>query len=361
MAWLKRNLGLAITGVISLALLGFATYYLLMKKATADEATTKLQEATERLQTLVNRKPGVSQENIAAAKEDQKKIEGFLAELKHFFVTPSYPTQITGREFGVHLFEKVNELRREAKEAGVTLPADFQFSFSSQMKVPNIATNALAALAAQLAEIESICKVLFHAKIHELQAVKRASVTSDETAGFGDFLSVKGDTNEYAIITPYDVKFKGFSADLGNVLEGFIKAENCITVRDLVVQRVDAAATNTESSSYMPMQNNPYLRYGMRGMTPEMAGRYGRYGMRPPPQAAPVNPTPQTPSRGPATLQDEHQLEITLSLLTVRNNLSGKVPPKEAAPVMADPNAVSPIFPGAPAPPTAEAGTEPAE
>ncbi len=360
MNWLKRNLGLAISGVISLALLGLASYFLLMKKATADEASTKLQEATERLQTLVNRNPGASVENIAAAKEDQKKIEGFLADLKHFFVTPSYPTQITSRDFGVHLYQKVNDLQQGAKAAGVTLPADFQFSFASQMKTPNIPTNALGALAAQLAEIESICNVLFQAKIHELQSVKRASVTSDETAGIGDFLTAKGDTNEFTIITPYDVKFKGFSGDLANVLEGLIKAENCIAVKDLVIQRVDAAQTNEEAMTSMPMQSymNPMLmqRYGMRGMPPGLASRYG-LGMRPPP-ITPVTPPAAIPARGPATLHDEHQLEITLSLLTVRNNLTGKVP--KAAPPPPDPMTMqSATFPGAP--PTAEQpGTEPA-
>src|SRR5437870_4168596 len=121
MVWLKRNLGLVISGVISLALLGFATYYLLMKKTTADEASTSLKTATEELQRLISRNPGVSPENIAAGKEDQKKIETFLAEVKHFFIAPSYPTQINNRDFGVYLYEKINNLRRAAKASGVTL------------------------------------------------------------------------------------------------------------------------------------------------------------------------------------------------------------------------------------------------
>ncbi len=353
MAWLKRNLGLVITGVISLGLLGLATYYLLMKKASADDASTKLQAATEQLQSLVNRNPGVSVENIAAAKQDQKKIEDFNAEVKRFFVPPSYPTQMNNRDFGVHLYDKINELRRGAKAAGVTLPADFQFSFASQMKVPNIASSALAPLAVQLAEIESICKVLFHAKIQELEAVRRPSVTSDETAGIGDFLSTKADTNEFTIVTPYDVKFKAFSGDLANVLEGLIKSVNCIAVSNIVVQRADAVQTNSETSYYNPMTSqggsaSPYSRYGMRGMSREMMMRYG---LRPPPQTPQATPSPQPSTTKSGVIQDEHQLDITLSLVTVRNNIGGKVP-KAPPPAPLDPAAQAPLPPtGAVAPP----------
>jgi len=358
MAWLKRNLGLVISAVVSLALLGLATYYLLTKKATADEASANLEKATQELKRLVTRNPGVSKENIAEAKEDQKKIEVFLEEIKQFFVTPSYPTQLNNREFGVLMLSKTGDLRRIAKSSGVTLPQDYQFSFASQVKSPNIPSNAVETLALQLAEIESICHVLFRSGLHELNNIRRQPVTPDETAGATEFLTAKGVTNEYTIIAPYDFVFRGFSGDLANVLQGLIKASNCVVVRDIVVQRADSAEVEeaeTQTYSYgptpMPGSANPYARYGLRGMGPGMSPELARrYGLRP----SPVTPAPAPPQPtgkgGSSTVQDEHLLKITLSLETVRVRPPGLI--VKAAP---PPSPLVPLDPSAPPP---EPGTE---
>jgi len=133
MASLKRNYGLFISSLISLALLGFAGYYLLIRKASADDASDKLEKATGELKRLYGRNPFPNTENINAAKQDEKRAETFSEEVKRFFNPPPYPTQLNNREFGIRLAGTVNQLQRMASASGVKLPKDdYQFSFESQ-------------------------------------------------------------------------------------------------------------------------------------------------------------------------------------------------------------------------------------
>src|SRR5262249_11483920 len=159
-------------------------------------------------------------------------------------------------------------------------------------------------------EIDSICKVLFNSKIHEVIGIKRSPITSDETAGTDDFLTTKPQTNDWTVVMPYDVTFKGFSGDLANVLDGLIKASNCVVVRDIVVKQADAQTG--EETTAMPVYTMPIPSQGPGSamnryrMSPEMMRRYGLGGMRGM-QPTPATPPPPT-TRGPGVLQDEHLL-----------------------------------------------------
>ncbi len=350
MAWLKRNLGLVIAGVVFVAILAVAVVFLLSKKTAADDASLKLDERTEQLKTLGGRNPGLTSENITAAKDDQKKIEEFLKELKHSFVTPSYPTQLTSREFGVLLDTTVNGIRRAAQRSGVQVEKDYKFSFDVPSKSVKTPQSAFESLAIQLVEAESICNAMVQAKVNAIKRVRRAAVTSEESAGADDFVDAKITTNEWTIVSPYEVTFTGFSGDVGNVMEGLIKAKNCITVKNVVVERGDAASTENAAAGGNPggeptTAANPYSRYGMGGgMSPSLAMRYG---MRPRPVQPEAAPTPQAaPTTGPRVLQDEKLLKVTLTLETIRLNPTGKASKPaadapDAAPII-DPSAQTP-------------------
>jgi hypothetical protein len=366
MAWLKRNVGLVVSGLISLGLLGFATYYLFVKKAEADEASAKLQQATDELNRLVNRTPGVSPDNITEAKGDQQKIEKFTEAIKHFFVPPPFPKEVNNRDFGILLDRTLSELRHTADQADTKLPLkDYKFSFASQATAPNIALASLEPLAAQLLEISTICNVLFGAKVNALDAVKRSPVTSDETAGMTDFLTAKPETNEWTVITPYEVTFKGFSGELAQVLHGFAKTSNCIIVKNIVVQRADAPVetpvtdTSAAGAATPPAGADPYARYGMggmrmrmggaRGMSPDLARRYGL-----PSAGAPAEAPQQSQTkRNPAVVRDEQLLRVVLTLETVRLKPVTKT---SAAPAPRTPRSAPPAD-GA-ATPTPADGTE---
>ena len=104
MVWVKRNLGLVIGGVVALALLVVAVVYLLGKRGEDQTVTDELTTATTRYQELLNRPvhPGDDQgkvNNIDLAKDEVRRLEGFLVDVKGRFGTSSVPTNISNREF----------------------------------------------------------------------------------------------------------------------------------------------------------------------------------------------------------------------------------------------------------------------
>ena len=85
MAWVKRNLGLVIGGVVALALMGFAGYFLWAKIQEDNDVTAQLQEQTQQFQTLLNRPllpRGGKVDNIELAKEENKRLDAQNAELR---------------------------------------------------------------------------------------------------------------------------------------------------------------------------------------------------------------------------------------------------------------------------------------
>lgn len=332
MAWIKRNLFFVIGGLIALGLMGLAGFFLYTKMQSNQAVTEELDKSTRELDRLVKRDPHPGSDqmnNIGAAKVEAKKLEAFVGDLKRFFPVAPYTktNQITSREFRAKLDTTVHELQRNAEIAGVKLPDDYWFTFDAQKKAMTFAPGVVEGLATQLDEIKSICEILFDAKVIKLTSMRRVPVATEDT-GFEDFLSDrKAVTNEFSIVTPYEVTFQGFSSELAHFLEGIVKSTNCFVVKNVATDDAQSEAP-TSPDSTIPYDRysggeqrgpvNPYARYGgaMGGMrpgmmSPEMARRYG-FG-------APLAPTPAStrPSR-PGVLVDEKPLRITISVDAVK-------------------------------------------
>src|SRR3989441_12101988 len=100
MNWLKQNLFLVVGGVVALALLGFAIYFLLTRKSMVDEVTAELNTRTEEWKQLVAGDPYPNQESIERAKGEQKKLAEFLDQTRKFFVpVASFPTNLDDATF----------------------------------------------------------------------------------------------------------------------------------------------------------------------------------------------------------------------------------------------------------------------
>src|ERR1041384_174019 len=99
MNWLKKNLGLVVGGTIALCLLGFAIYFLLTSKQTVDEVTGQLTGETEKLKALTTRDPYPNQENIEAARKEQKKLAAFVQDSRRFFVPVADFTNVESSAF----------------------------------------------------------------------------------------------------------------------------------------------------------------------------------------------------------------------------------------------------------------------
>jgi hypothetical protein len=322
MAWLKRNLGLVIGGAIALVLLGVAGFYFWNNYKHDQEITEQLDQTTDKFKGLLNRPlhPGGERgkvDNIQLVREENKRLDGFLQEVRAKFGKREIPTNMSNRDFRALLDNTIHELQRAADSLGITVPGkkDYWFTFApekSAVEFKNIDT-----LTHELMDVKDLCDILFSAKISDLVGIKRVPASSDENNGTDFLTDKKASTNEFVVVTPYELRFQGFSSELARVLERMIAAKRCFVVRNVAV---DKAPSPEEAAAAAAATPNPMDRY--RGMSPY--GRYGPMMQQPPPQVA------QRPNRPPGVLLDENKLLMVLQVDAVR--LKEAPAPKTAAP-----------------------------
>ncbi len=320
MAWVKRNLFMLVGGIIALALLGVAGWYLYDSIQTDNDVAAQLQTATDDLKALVERDPHPGNErvdNIGAAKAEVKRLAALKKDLQAFFAVANLGSTNQARlnpaQFKVLLDNTIDELERTSKKYSVTLPQQYAFSFSSQRKKVEFAKDSLEVLATQLEDIKTIANIVFAARVKQLTSFRRSPVADDPILGGPDYLTRKMVTNKVAntLTSSYEVKFVGFSSDLAAVLEGLVKAPGCFAVKSVGWDRSTTA--DSDQSSMMAPQMG--MRYG--GMDPAMAARYGllnRYA--PPAPAAQPGNSAAPPKTG--IFLDENKVDFTLHIDTVR-------------------------------------------
>jgi len=273
---------------------------------------------------LAKRDPYPNPENISAAKDEAKRVQGFLVDVENHFQAPPFPTNLNSMEFRTYLDNTRARLLTDAQRAGVEVPTNYWFTFAAQKGSMTFSANTLQPLAAQLADISTLCGVLFDAKVNSLVSIKRVPVDSQDSLGSQDYINAKGATNAWSVTMPYEVSFQGFSSGLAAVLQNLARLPQCLIVTNIVVEPAASASSTEEQPSYDPMsryrmpapgtsaQELLMQRYGNRGMN-----RYGGGG-RPMP-TMPVQPQVVRPvQRGPATILDEKPLRVTLSVQAVR-------------------------------------------
>jgi hypothetical protein len=302
MPWVKRNLGLVIGGAVALVLLAVAGYYLWSKYQEDQIVTMDLATATQRFQDLLSRPvhPGTENgkvNNIELAKQEVKRIDSFLGELRSRFGKREVATNITNRDFRALLDNTIFELQRTATNLGIGLPQkDYWFTFAPQRTAVDF--KSVDVLTHQLLDIKDLVEILYASKIHDLKGVKRVSASSDDNNSTDFFpAEKKALTNDVAILTPYEITFEGFSTELARVLDRIVSAKRCYIIRT-----VGADKTATEDQQ-MTFQGGgaPPTRY-----IP---------GMRPQPQMMPGPPRIVRPAN---VLLDENKLRFVVQVDAVR-------------------------------------------
>ena len=304
MVWVKRNLGLVIGGAVALALLVVAGVYLLSKRGEDQEVTAQLDTATARYQELLNRPVHPGQDgggkvnNIELAKEEVQRLQAFLDQVRAKFGTSNVPTNISNREFRALLDNTINDLQRTAESLGITLPQkDYWFTFAPQRTA--VEFKSIDMLTHQLLDVKELCEILYQAKVQDLKGIRRVPASSDDNNAQDFMTDKKATTNEVAIVTPYELKFQGFSAELARVLDKLVQAKRCFVVRSVAVDRApdeQSAAAAAAAPVY-----NPMSRYGSRYAMPQ-------------PQVQPQ----QRPQRPANVLLDENKLLVEIRVDVVR-------------------------------------------
>jgi len=322
MAWIKRNLFFVIGVAVGLLLTGYCGYLLYSSvnanAGVSEDYTSKLSN----LQAMQQKSPFPSTENIEAAKADQTHIRMFLANFRKRFEPFPAPPSEDERGFETYLKDSLIQFRAEATNAGVQLPPDYAFSFSGLIGRLNYPVGNIAPWMQQLEEIGAILNILYEAKINYLAGLQRAPVSPDDNAA-GDCLTVTTVTNQWGIVSPYKITFRGFSAEIAAVLEGFARSSNCFIIKAIDVAPDTSVQQSTPQQPVPPQAATSYIfppRYASPGFSPlERERGASRYRPAPPPvAAAPVPGAAAAASSASLIVLSERPLLVTLFVDVVK-------------------------------------------
>jgi hypothetical protein len=246
MAWIKRNLFLVVGGLLAVILLGLGVYYFWTNQQKNRAIEAQLEENKATLTRLVNQDPTPNRTNIARAKQEFEKARAAVEEAKLFFQPIAYEP-VTGQAFKSLLDQTIFDLQRKANQMSVALPSpQYAFTFAHQKMQLQFPAEAFPALPQQLAEIRTICDVLFDAKVNRLVAVRRSRLYSEEPVSQVDHHEMNPNVNQTAGIgsNPYEVTVHAFTPELAVALESFYKSTNGLVVKAVQVEVAPAPAVD---------------------------------------------------------------------------------------------------------------------
>ncbi len=328
MVWIKRNLFFVISAAVGLFVTGYCAWLLcnsLKENAGVSEEYRTTHDAEEAIR---QKSPYPSKENIQAAKADQERVRLFLADFRKSFALFPAPPVKDEKGFKTYLEDTLIRFRGEATNAGVLLPPDYSFAFSGLIGRLTYPAASIGPWMQELEEIDAILDILCRAKINYLGGLQRVPVSTDDS-GTGDLLAAAAVTNQWGIVTPYKITFRGFSAEIAAVMEGFARSSNCFIIQAIVV----GPDTSVQPLVVQPAPQQPAAGYAPRPQSPNppqnanpglnrFRGRPDFPWSRPAPApvaAAPVAAAPvAAASPSVVTILSENPLLVTVSINVVK-------------------------------------------
>ncbi len=252
MAWIKRNLFFVIGGILAIGLLGSAGFYIYKGWSHNAAALNELNEIYSTLRQLTSKKPSPGNDkinNIEAAKQQENQVREWIRRAGDYFQPiPPVPNpsngMVSSEGYAAALRRMIDQLQHEADTASVALPPQYNFSFKAQRDLVKFAPGSLGPLAEQLGEVKTIAETLFAARVNALDGIQRVRVSDDDVSGpQADYLDDHSVTNNLAVLTPYQITFRSFSPEIGEVLAGFASSPHGFIVKGINVQLAGAAST----------------------------------------------------------------------------------------------------------------------
>ena len=255
MAWIKRNLFIALSSAIGLILLGGAGFYVYTGWSEDSAAQEELTKAQSDLDVLQKKTPLPTRELVQQVKSSQ---EAMLAAQSKFnnVLSPATKTQaLDEKSFKLTLDTALVQLQNSATNAGVRIGApDYAFSFSALTTRLNFPTNYTARWLEQLQDVKELCGFIFASRVNILESIRRTAVSSDEqgTGGRSDYLSISLSTNQNIVSIPYEITIQGFSRELADLLNNIEHATNLYAIRTMDIQPGNGNIPTSGSGAYSP-------------------------------------------------------------------------------------------------------------
>jgi hypothetical protein len=325
MAWIKRNLFFLIGTLIAVALIVVGVFYLLGQINDESQVTEDIQKVYSDLADLAGRKPHPGNDkidNIKAAKDQETALRKYIERERALFQPiapiPDMPTNKLSsaefaREFARELRNTIAELRRSADQQGVKLQTDYDFTFKSQKGSLTFDPGSLGPLSSHLGEIKALSEILFAAKINFLEGIQREVISSNQDNSSSDYLSTRKTVSlPLADLTPYQVSFQCFSAELAQVLTGLATSPYGFMVESINVEPANAVEQvggpfPTIAPVIQPMPVQP-------GVDQRNLRRFGV----PPPGVGPAPAPAPAPTGRPVDFLKEKAFRVTLLVQVVK-------------------------------------------
>lgn len=341
MNWVKSNFGMVIGGGIALVLMGVAGWFLYTQIKAEESSQANLNQEFTDLRKLLNRDPHPGDpdrkvDNIGAIQSEQKKLDkDLITPLRSLFKPFVVSEGLDTFKFKSLLEDRVAAMQRAAEKSGTSLPTEgdtkYSFSFSDVRPKVDFALQTLSPMAFQLLQIEALSQVLFDAKVHSINAIKRPEISeaeeeTEETASddFDDYEDENANSNPYAgyemmygsmygmssanynfsgswfggmpedyiqdeeitittnnvtgaIISPFQLSFQCFSSELSDVMAGLNDSEYFFRIKWMAVESSSSDNMISPSSPSSTMPESRYPGRNSLGMNSRY-GASGRYG-----------------------------------------------------------------------------------
>ena len=240
MLWLKRNLFLAVGGLVTFVLLAAGIYYMISSYGESKTIESELEATKEQIDNLSRKVPAPSDANIELVRGEVNRLTDSVTKMRALF-NPVPSQKVIGKEFADLLAITVDELRKKAAQLNVGTPSQrYAFSFETQKDRLTFGRGSFPALPSQLAEVKTLVNILLDAKINKLVNIRRTPVSSeDEMArSTADYHEMKITMDPVTGMTtrPYQFEFECFSAELGTVLEHLSKSKYALQTKSVLVE-----------------------------------------------------------------------------------------------------------------------------
>jgi hypothetical protein len=278
MGWIKRNLLFVVGGVVALALLGAAAFYIFKSAERNAAAWDHLNEIYNSLKEASTHKPSPGDDrinNIQAARDQADEVRKWIQQTANYFqpissIPESTDGPLTDAAFANAMHRTISQLQQEAESANVTLPQQYNFSFQAQSDKVRFAPGSVGKLAVQLGEVKTIAEVIFGAHVNALEGIQRNRVSDDDTQGQqSDYIDQPPVTTDLATLTTYQVTFRGFSTEAAEVLAAFASSPHEFIIKTVNVEPANATSGRTENNVAMQPATAMPARGGLQTLLAE--------------------------------------------------------------------------------------------
>lgn len=162
MLWFKRNLLLAVTGLVAIALLVGGGLYVSSGLGKNKQLSDEVEGTRTRLNNIYNSPdPFPHATNISAAKAEAAKLNAAVARTKKHFTAVS-AEKVDVRAFRLLRDKTIDELRDLATQSKTRLPsASYAFSFETQKLRTDFGPGTFPVVPEQMMEVKALCAILF--------------------------------------------------------------------------------------------------------------------------------------------------------------------------------------------------------